>query len=47
MLRLAQEKDKTSWVRLNREFMEFEIKDDNPWNQIDKAKDEELEDVFM
>src|SRR5699024_5824967 len=47
MLRKATTNDKTQWVRLNREFMEFEITDNNLWNQIDKAKDEELAEVFV
>ena len=38
MLRKATTNDKTQWVRLNREFMEFEITDNNLWNQIDKTK---------
>lgn len=46
MLRIAEEKDKRSWIKLNREFMEFEIQDDNLWNHIDKAKDEDLAEVF-
>ena len=46
MLRTAEEKDKRSWIKLNREFMEFEIQDDNLWNHIDKAKDEDLAEVF-
>ena len=46
MLRKAQKQDKSRWVKLNREFMDFEIQDDNLWNHIDNAKDEELADVF-
>ena len=46
MLRKATFTDKALWVRLNREFMEFEITDNNLWNQIDQAKDEELAEVF-
>ena len=46
MLKKAQATDKAIWIKLNREFMEFEIQDDNLWNHIDKAKDEELGEVF-
>lgn len=46
MIRTAEGRDKQSWIRLNREFMEFEIQDDNLWNHIDKAKDDELGEVF-
>ena len=46
MLKKAQAADKAIWIKLNREFMEFEIQDDKLWNHIDKAKDEELGEVF-
>ena len=46
MLKKAQATDKAIWIKLNREFMEFEIQDDYLWNHIDKAKDEELGEVF-
>ena len=47
MLREADEKDKLVWVRLNKEFMNFEIQDGDLWNHVDEAKDEELGDVFV
>ena len=46
MLRLAEMKDMTDWIRLNREFMDFEIQDNNLWNNIDLAENEELAEVF-
>lgn len=46
MLRLAEKKDKRDWIRLNREFMDFEIQDNNLWNNIDMAETEELAEVF-
>ena len=46
MLREADEKDKLVWVRLNKEFMNFEIQDGDLWNHVDEAKDGELADVF-
>ena len=46
MLRLAEMKDMTDWIRLNREFMDFEIQDNNLWNNIDLAENEELSEVF-
>lgn len=46
MLREADEKDKLVWVRLNKEFMNFEIQDGDLWNHVNEAKDEELGDVF-
>ena len=46
MLKKAQATDKAIWIKLNREFMEFEIQDDNLWNHIDKSKDEELGEFF-
>ncbi len=46
MLKKAQPIDKDAWVKLNRAFMEFEIQDDNLWNNIDKTRDEELGKVF-
>ena len=45
MLRLAEMKDMTDWIRLNREFMDFEIQDNNLWNNIDLAENEELAEV--
>lgn len=42
MLRKAKQEDRNKWVRLNREFMDFEIQDDNLWGHIDTSKDEEL-----
>ena len=47
MLREADEKDKLVWVRLNKEFMNFEIQDGDLWNHVNEAKDEELGDVFF
>lgn len=46
MLRKAKQEDRNKWVRLNREFMDFEIQDDNLWGHIDTSKDEELADIF-
>ena len=46
MLKKADAKDKLSWVRLNKEFMSFEVQDGELWNHVDEAKDEELADVF-
>ena len=46
MLRLAEMKDMIDWIRLNREFMDFEIQDNNLWNNIDLAESEELAEVF-
>lgn len=46
MLRIAEIKDKADWIRLNREFMDFEIQDNNLWNNIDKTENEELGEVF-
>ena len=46
MLREADAKDKLAWVRLNKEFMNFEIQDGDLWNHVDEAKDEELANVF-
>lgn len=46
MLRTAEIKDKADWIRLNREFMDFEIQDNNLWNNIDKTENEELGEVF-
>lgn len=46
MLRKAELRDKANWVRLNREFMDFEIQDNNLWNNIDMAEKEELAEVF-
>lgn len=38
MLLPAEMKDMIDWIRLNREFMDFEIQDNNLWNNIDLAK---------
>ncbi len=46
MLRKAQAVDKADWIKLNREFMDFEIQDNNLWNNIDLAENEELGEVF-
>ena len=43
MLRLAEMKDMTDWIQTQRrEFMDFEIQDNNLWNNIDLAENEEL-----
>lgn len=46
MLKIANESDKILWAKLNKEFMEFEIQDKNPWNNIEKIKEEELTKIF-
>lgn len=46
MLRKAEAKDKAIWVKLNKEFMSFEVQDGELWNHIDEAKDDELVEIF-
>lgn len=46
MLRIAEMKDMSDWIKLNREFMDFEIQDNNLWNNINLAESEELGEVF-
>lgn len=46
MIRAAEGRDKQSWIKLNRDFMDFEIQDDNLWNHIDKAEEDDLGAVF-
>ena len=30
-IRLCRQDDEANWISLNREFMNYEIKDDSPW----------------
>ena len=31
-IRICRSCDEENWIALNREFMNFEIKEDSPWN---------------
>ena len=46
MLRKAKAEDRADWIKINRAFMDFEIQDNNLWNNIDLAENEELGEVF-
>nr|WP_315023263.1 GNAT family N-acetyltransferase [uncultured Aminipila sp.] len=39
-IRICSSKDKKEWILLNREFMAYEIKDEDFWNNTDSNSDE-------
>lgn len=45
--RLCNATDAKDWIRLNREFMEFELTDDAPWGDAAGVSDEEFADIFQ
>lgn len=45
-IRICNENDKKQWVRLNKEFMDFEIKDDDFWNNTNNVSIEKFEETF-
>jgi len=45
-IRICNENDKIQWVRLNKEFMDFEIKDAEFWNNTNNASIEKFEVTF-
>ena len=38
-IRICRPEDESIWIALNREFMDFEIQDDSPWNNTEKTPD--------
>lgn len=44
--RLANAEDARKWIKLNREFMAFEMTDDAPWGDAAGISDEEFEAIF-
>lgn len=45
-IRLCQPGDEKSWIDLNREFMDFEIREDSPWNDTEKTPDSVFKNTF-
>ena len=45
-IRLCCPDDERSWIDLNREFMNFEISDDSPWNDTEKTPDSIFKNTF-
>ncbi|MHC1721666.1 MAG: GNAT family N-acetyltransferase [Aminipila sp.] len=45
-LRICNSKDKKEWILLNREFMAYEIKDEDFWNNTDSNSDEQFSLTF-
>ncbi len=46
MIRAAENKDRELWIKLNKEFMDFEVQDDDLWNDISAVSPRELGKVF-
>ena len=46
MIRFAKAEDKNLWVKLNIDFMKFEIANSDFWNNVDESKHEELAKTF-
>lgn len=45
-IRPCRPDDEKTWIALNREFMDFEIKEDSPWNGTEKTPDAVFENTF-
>ena len=45
-IRLCRPGDEKDWIVLNREFMDFEIKEDSPWNDTEKTPDDVFKSTF-
>ena len=46
-IRLCEHDDEKNWIAMNRAFMNFEIKDDSPWNDTEKAPDSVFKNTFQ
>ena len=44
--RLCEQEDKNIWIKLNREFMDFEIQDEELWCNTSKVSDEIFANTF-
>jgi len=45
-IRICNANDKLAWVKMNREFMNFEIQESNCWNDTEKTSDEKFSETF-
>ena len=45
-IRLCRPGDERDWIALNREFMDFEIQEDSPWNDTEKTSDGVFKSTF-
>ena len=45
-IRLCRPGDEKDWIALNREFMDFEIQEDSPWNDTEKTSDDVFKNTF-
>jgi len=45
-IRLCNPGDEENWIALNREFMCFEITENSPWNDTEKASDHIFQNTF-
>jgi GNAT superfamily N-acetyltransferase len=45
-IRLCHLDDEKNWIALNRDFMQFEIKEDSPWNDTEKTPDHVFQNTF-